>query len=270
MKHRKLSGFIVVVALALGLSAQVMADAVYSSYMGSQQGVTIRDVNTLNQYVFRNTGINATGIAVDSDNNFYLPSANQIRKYNLTGSLLVNMTFPISSIVYTDVAVSGNKLYASYRGSQQGVTIRNTSNLNQLSFFNTGINASGIAVDSAQNIYLAAANHIRKYNSSGRLLVDMTFPDARINYTAVSVKGNYVYATYTGSQQGVTKRDISTLNQVQFFNTGVNADGISLDAQNNIYISAGNSIRKYRNNGTLVKNMTFPDTRIIYTGIAIK
>lgn len=270
MNRKFFSKLIIGLGLAIGIASHASADAVYASYDGSQLGFTIRDVNTLNQYIWHDTGVSASGIAVDSNNNVYMPSTNHIRKYDLSGNLLVNMTFPDSGIIYTDVAVNGNRLYASYKGSQKGVTTRDTGTLNQLSYFNTGVNANGIAVDANNNIYIAAANQIIKYNSTGTVLVKMTFPISSINYTGVAINGNFVYACYTGSQQGVTKRDINTLNQVQYFNTGINASGISLDAGGNIFLTAGNHIRKYNNGGTMLKDMTFPISSINYTGVAIK
>lgn len=270
MRKINLSSLIVGLSLSLGLAGQACADAVYASYKGSQQGVTIRDVNTLNQYVSFNTGINASGINVDASNNIYLPSGNQLLKYNLSGNLVTKMVFPVSSINYTDVAVSGNKLYASYTGSQQGVTIRDTNNLAQLKYFNTGINASGIAVDTSNNIYLAAGNRLRKYDSNGTMLVEMIFPIASINYTSISVVGKKVYASYTGSQQGVTIRDANTLKQFSSFNTGIDATGIAVDSSSNIFLSSGNSLRKYNTTGSLLTKMIFPIKSINYTGITVK
>jgi|GEM_PF-1647355 len=271
MKLKFITGVVAGLGLLLGVASQAQADAVYASYNGSQLGFTIRDVNTLNQYIWHDTGISASGIAVDSANNVYLTAANHIRKYDLAGGLLVDMTFPISSINYTNVAVNGNRIFATYNGSQLGFTIRNTSDLNQLKFCQTGVNASGIAVDASGNVYTTSGNHIRKYDSNTcNMLVDMAFPDARINYTSVLAKDGLVYATYTGSQQGVTKRDANTLAQLLWFNTGVNASGISLDASNNIYISAGNHLIKYSNTGSPLTNMTFPISNINYTGITIK
>lgn len=255
--------------LIIAITSQASSDELFASYKDSQKGVTIRDVNTLSQRTFHNNGHEAGGIALDSNNNYYLPSTNHLLKYDPNGSLLVDMTFPISSIEYTDVAVRGNKLYASYKGSQQGVTIRDTTTLTQISLFNTGINANGIAVNSNSDIYLAFDNHLRKYNTSGTILADMTFPDPAILYTSVAVRGDRVYATYTGSQLGFTIRDASTLNQVRACTTGFSAQGIAVDSSNNIYIATGNHLRKYDNNCTLLVDMTFPISTINYTGVAI-
>ena len=98
----------------------------------------------------------------------------------------------------------------------------------------------------------------------------MTFPIDSINYTAIAFSGSYVYASYNGSQRGVTKRDANTLKQVQYFDTSLDAEGISVDKEGNIYLSAGNQLRKYNNSGVLQKDMTFPVTSINYSGVTIK
>lgn len=79
-------------------------------------------------------------------------------------------------------------LYASYNGSQLGFTTRNTTDLGQAAYCTTNKDTSGIAVDSGNNIYLAARNHLHKYSTACVLQVDMTFPDPAINYTGVYVK----------------------------------------------------------------------------------
>ncbi len=270
MNRKSFIGVLAGLGLMLGTAGQVNAEVLYASYTGSQLGFTIRHANTLKQYAWRDTGIVASGIAVDASNNVYLPAANHLRKYNSDGALLVDMTFPIPSINYTDVAVSGNKLYATYNGSQLGVTVRNTSDLSQTQYFNTGVSASGIAVDPSGNFYITADNHIRKYSPAGNLLVDMTFPIDSINYTAIAFSGGYVYASYNGSQLGVTKRDANTLKQVQYFDTSLDAEGISVSTEGNIYLSAGNQLRKYNNSGALQKDMTFPIPSINYSGVTIK
>ena len=79
---------------------------------------------------------------------------------------------------------------------------------------------------------------------------------------------NNVYASYNGPQVGFTVRDL-TLNQLSFFNTGVNASGIAAGPDDDVYITAGNHIINYKTNGTLIKDMTFPITTINYTGVAV-
>lgn len=165
---------------------------------------------------------------------------------------------------------NADTLYASYNGPQLGFTIRDANTLSQHAWRDTGIVASGIAVDDSSNVYLPAANHLRKYSPDGTLLTDMAFPIASINYTAIAFSGGHVYASYNGSQRGVTQRDANTLKQVQYFDTGINAEGISVDSGGNIYLSAGNRLRKYSNDGVLQQNMTFPVAGINYSGVAIK
>ena len=176
------------VTLSVGIVGLANANTVYSSYTGSQQGFTVRDANTLKQDSFCGTGINANGISVDSSSNVYLAAGNHLVKYSTNCKLLKDMTFPDSTINYTDVAVNGNKVYASYTGSQQGFTIRDANTLDQSSYCGTGINANGISVDSSSNVYLAAGNHLIKYSANCKLLKDMAFPDSTINYTGIATK----------------------------------------------------------------------------------
>lgn len=258
-------GFIFLIGIAGCTNA-----ALYASYTGSQQGVTIRDVNTLHQYAYFNTGINVGGLGVAANHNIYLASGNHLRRYDLSGALLVDMAFPDPAINYTDVAVSGNKIYASYTGSQQGFTTRDANTLAQSEFCATGVNASSIAVDSSNNIYLSAGNSLLKYDASCHLLVKMTFPDPAINYTGVAVSGNTLYASYTGSQLGFTTRNTGTLAQSAWCTTGINAKSIAVDSGNNIYLAAGNHLHKYSAGCASLADMAFPIATINYTGVYVK
>jgi hypothetical protein len=159
---------------------------VFASYDGSQQGVTVRDLN-LNQNSFFSTGFNINGIAAGPNNDVFLASGNHLYDFAANGTQLNDMTFPDTGINYTDVAYNGSgTIFASYDGSQQGVTVRDL-NLNQSFSFNTGFNISGIAAGRNNDVYLTSGNHIYDYSATGNLITDMTFPDAGINYTDVSV-----------------------------------------------------------------------------------
>ena len=85
---------------------------------------------------------------------------------------------------------------------------------------------------------------------------------------SISAQAASVYATYAGSQLGVTERT-QALVQTGLFNTGVTASGIGLGVNNDLYISAGNHLINYKLNGTLINNMTFPDTAINYTDVSV-
>ena len=235
---------------------------VYATYNGSQFGVTVRDLQ-LNQLSYFYTGVNARSVAVGPNNDVYLASGNHLYNFSTSGNLIKVMTFPISSIVYTSVAVHGDRVYASYTGSQQGVTIRDL-NLVQLNSFNTGVNASGIALGSDNDIYLAAGDQLCKYNTNGAHINSITFPT--ILYTDVAVEGNKLFASYAGSQQGVTIRDLN-LTQLSWFNTGCIATGITTGPNNDIYLASRNHLYNYDDNGNLIKDMTFPISSINYTDV---
>jgi hypothetical protein len=239
---------------------------VYASYNGSQRGFTIRDFE-LKQLSFVATDFDFSSITAGLNNDVYLTSANHIYQYDTNGTLLNDMTFPINSINYTGVSVKGDKVYVAYKGSQLGVSIRDV-NLNQLAFFNTGIEASGIAAGADNDVYIAAQNHIYHYSADGTLIKDMTFPNNGINYTDVTVLGDKVIASYNGSQEGFTIRDLA-LNQLSFVNTSFSINSIAAGPANDVYLTSANHISNYNTSGTLITDMTFPDSQINYSAVSV-
>ncbi|NMH65631.1 hypothetical protein [Shewanella salipaludis] len=239
---------------------------VYASYKGSQQGVTVRDLG-LDQISFINTGFDINGVAAGADNDFYVASANNIYHYRTDGALISRMTFPDTGIIYTSLTVRGDLLFATYKGSQVGVTVRDL-NLTQISWFATPFVSSGIAAGPSQDVYLAAGNHIYRYKTNGTQLQDMTFPVTSINYTDVSVLEDRLYASYNGSQLGFTVRDLN-LNQLSYCNTGFNISSIAAGASNNVYLTSSNHIYNYSTAGNLLADMNFPDKGVDYTSASV-
>jgi hypothetical protein len=243
-----------------------MSNQVYATYNGSQVGFTVRDL-ALNQKSFHNIGVDANAVAAGPNDDIYIASANHIYHYGINGTLIKDMTFPDARINYTGVVVKGDRVYASYKGSQQGVTVRDLG-LNQLRFFNTGVDASGIAAGPNDDVYITAANHIINYKSDGTLIKDMAFPVSSINYTDVTVVYDTVYASYNGSQQGFTVRDLG-LNQRSFVAVSANIKAIAAGPNKDVYLASANRLLDYKADGTLIKDMTFPVSTINYNGVAV-
>jgi hypothetical protein len=243
-----------------------MTNNVYASYNGSQKGFTVRDLN-LNQLSFCNTGFNINSIAAGANGDLYLTSANRIYHYKADGTLINTMTFPDAGINYTSITVTVDHVYASYSGSQVGVTVRDL-NLNQLSWFATPFVTSGIAAGTNNDLYLASGNHIYHYGTNGALIYDMVFPINTINYTDVTVLGDKVYASYNGSQLGFTVRDLN-LNQLSYCNTGFSISSIAAGKSGNVYLASANNLYNYTASGALIYDMRFPDTGVNYTGVSV-
>ncbi len=243
-----------------------MSNNVFASYNGSQVGFTVRTFG-LDQQSFSNNGVNANGIAAGPDGDVYIAAANHIYHFKADGTLIRDMAFPDARINYTSVVVKGDRVYASYSGSQKGVTVRDLG-LSQLKWFNTGVDANGIAAGPNDDLFIAAANSILHYKTDGTLINRMTFPVASINYTDVSVLGDTVFASYNGSQKGFTVRDLA-LNQRSFSNIGVDISGIAAGPNGDVYLSSANHIYNYKIDGTLIKDMTFPDKSINYSSVAV-
>lgn len=248
------------------LTLQASAQTVYSSYEGSQRGITVRDYN-LNQSTVIPTTFSPKSITAGLSNTFYVTSGNNIHRYAANGVLLKNFAFPDPLINYTGVALSasGGNIYVSYKGSQLGVSTRNASTLVQSTVFSTPFSPNAIAVGPSNTLFLASGNHLYKYSTAGVQLIDMKFPDAGINYSGIVVKGNRVYASYNGSQKGVTVRDLN-LNQLSLFNLGFSPSGIAAGLNNDVYLSTADHLYRYSTTGNLLRNILFPT--INYTGIA--
>ncbi len=239
---------------------------VIASYNGSQLGFTIRDFG-LEQESYSNINIDINGIAAGGHDDLYITSANNIYHYRKDGTLLNTMTFPDKGIIYNSIAVTQDRVYATYSGSQVGVTVRDL-NLNQRSYFATNFVASGIAAGTHNDLYLTANNHIYRYKTDGTLLEDMEFPISTIEYTDVSVLGNRVYASYKGSQKGVTVRNVK-LKQLSYFNTGIEFNSIAAGPDRNVYLASHNHIYNYSTSGNLIADMNFPIPSINYTSVSV-
>lgn len=242
------------------------AGPVYAAYSGSQLGVTERDAS-LAQISSFNTGQTSAGIAVTQDDRIFVTSGSTISEFALGGALVNQLDFG-GGIVYGGVSTRGQQLFATYSGSQQGVTLR-TLGLGQTSFFATGLNATDLAVGDTDTLYLTAGNGIYAYDFSGNLTDQMVFPDAGILYTGIDYASNLLFASFGGSQQGVTIRDLA-LDQLSFFATPFTASGIAVGNNSNLFLTSANSIYEYSFGGALLNTMTFPVTSIAYTAIDVK
>ncbi len=249
-------------------SNTVMSAQIYTIYGGSQNGVTVRDANTLTQINYFDPGFSASSIVAGNNNNMYLTSNNTIYNYRNTGTYISSFTFPDIGINYHEVAYAGNKIYTAYNGSQNGVTVRDSSSFNQLLFFDPGFAINGITAGNNNDMYLTSGNSIYNYSDTGTLLNSFTWSDTSILYSDTTFNGNNkLYTVYGGSQEGVTVRDASTLAQFNVVAPGFLASGIASGDSNDMYLTSANGIYRYSDTGMLLNSMIFSDTGINYTGI---
>ncbi len=256
--------FTVTALLALFLSVTGIAHAnnFFAAYNGVQQGVTKRTLH-LQQVSFIQTPHPVNGIAAGPNNDLYMVSKNHIYNYSISGALIRDMQFPDARINYTDIAVRGDRVYASYTGSQQGFTVRDLA-LNQLAFFPVNFTINGIAAGTNNDLYLASANRLYRYGINGTLLKVMTFPDAGIIYTDVAVAHGRLLASYSGSQRGVTVRDLVTLNQYLFIPLQFEIGGVVGGADNDCYVSTNNHLYNYSLTGVQKEGFTWPQKDLVY------
>jgi hypothetical protein len=269
---RNIMRFIISVIL-VSISASTLSNQIYTIYTGSQNGVTVRDANTLEQITYFDPGFSPSSIVAGNCNNMYLTSGNSIYNYRNTGELINIFSFPSRSINYHAIAYAGSKIYVAYDGSQNGVTIRDSNTFQQLLYFDPGFVIDGITAGKNNDMYLTSGNNIYNYSADGEYLNSFTWPSIGILYSDITLSPshsckNKVYTVYGGSQQGVTVRDSDTLNQSNVVTPGFIPAGISSGNNNDMYLTNKNIIYHYSDNGVKINEMEFiHDSGIIYTGI---
>lgn len=175
--------------LLLGLSSQYAnAGTIYTTYTGSQNGVTIRDSATLVQSFFFDPGFAVDNITAGAGNSMYLTSGNSIYQYSTAGALLNSLTFPDTSIGYQGItmAASGSNIYTTYTGSQNGVSIRDSGTLAQSFFFDPGFSVDNLVAGNNNDMFLTSNDTIYHYTNAGVQLNSFTFP--QINYQGIAYK----------------------------------------------------------------------------------
>ncbi len=85
-----------------------------------------------------------------------------------------------------------------------------------------------------------------------------------------SANASLIYAAYQGSQQGISVRDSITLNQINSFNVGFDINGIAAANGNEILLSSGNTIYRYRNDGTLLNSFSWVAYPVTYSDVSVQ
>lgn len=260
-------GKVLVLGFGLTLAVNAHASLIYAVYSGSQNGVTVRDTDTFVQQTFFDPGFAINGIAAGVNNDMFLTSANSIYRYSNTGTLLGSFSWPTTDITYTSITVGNGQVFSAYQGSQVGITVRDASTFVQSTAFLTSVN-NGVGSAHENVMYRVGANNITKYDNTGSLVTSFDFPDTGIVYSNIDVGAGVIYASYTGTQNGVTVRDASTLMQSNFFDPGFLINGLAAGGSSDMYLTNANSIYRYGSDGSLINSFTFPDTGIVYGDIA--
>jgi hypothetical protein len=165
------------------------------------------------------------------------------------------------------LAHAGGNIYATYSGSQIGVTIRDAGTLAQSNSFSTANVSSGLAAAGSTNMFITSGSTLYEYNTAGALEQSYTFPDPATLYNGATVSGNQEMFSYMGDQMGFSVRD-ANLNQINFVSQSFVPSGIAAGNNTNVYETNANSIYDYSLTGTLLDSETFPDPAVVYGRIS--
>ena len=264
-RMRKLLG----IALVMLASSQASAGLIYAAYTGSQNGVTVRDSETFEQLHNFNLAFAVDRITAGNDS-LYLSSGNHIYRYSTSGQRLNSFDFG-TPVNYGDISFAGPDFYTAYTfGRFNGVTVRDSVTLQQSNFFSLDFVVDGIGAGKAGEMYLSSANQLFRYSDSGTQLAQMTFPSPSIEYGGISysASSDRIYVAYDGIPGGITVRDAGDLEQISFFQLDFVVNDLVAGLFSDLYLTSGNSIYRYRDDGEELGRFTFPDSGIVYQGIA--
>ncbi|MEM7040084.1 MAG: hypothetical protein AAF570_24140 [Bacteroidota bacterium] len=162
-------------------------DKVWVCYTGDPNGFKVltldlkKEVDTGAKFSFY-----PSSIAAGRNNEAYITSHNLVYRV-YTNKVDEEMEFFDETVFYTGIAVFGNLLYASYKGGQRGVTIRDLQSGQQKSSFDVHADISAIAADRDGDIYLSSGNILYRYSPKGKEKNRMVFKDNNsIVYTGVA------------------------------------------------------------------------------------
>ena len=258
--------------LLLIISTYSSAGLIYSAYNGSENGITVRDAATLNQTNYFSLGFVVDNVAAGDNNDMFLTSGNSIYHYSNTGTQLNSFTWSSGTISYQGISFSadGNLFYTAYNASENGITVRDTTTLNQTAYFSLDFAVDNVAAGDNNDMFLTSGNNIYHYSNAGTQLDSFSWSTETISYEGVSfaVGDNSFYTVYNGSENGITVRDSTTLNQTAYFSLDFAVDDVAAGDNNDMFLTSSNSIYHYSNTGTQLNKFSFDNTNISYAGIS--
>jgi sugar lactone lactonase YvrE len=169
-------------------SMSVADGNLFVGYGGVENGVSVRDSRTLEQIRFTELPHAVGAVTAGGDNDFYVTVDDEVYRYSDSGEQLNVFKFGDPGLVYGDIAYSNSRIYVTYSGSQQGISVRDAVSLaQQLDFFEPGFTVSGIAAGANDDLYLTSANNIYRYSIDGTELGSFTFPNEGIDYQGIAL-----------------------------------------------------------------------------------
>ena len=256
--------------LLLGLAFASAVDArLYAVYNGISNGVTVRDESTFEQSVFFDLSQPVNQIAAGPHRNLFVTSANSIYQFNDRGNLIGEFTFSDTDLSYGSISVGDGQFFAGVSGSQNGITVRNSRTFNQTMWIPTNYQVGRVAAGGDSDFYVTVDNVIYRYSDAGEQLGFFEFDDHELLYGAVTYSNGRIYVSYSGSQEGISVRDATSLEQVDLFSPGFTVNGIAAGENDDLYLTSGDNIYRYSTAGSQLDSFSFGNNGIDYQGISV-
>ncbi|MFK7797921.1 MAG: hypothetical protein AB8E82_10745 [Aureispira sp.] len=272
-----------------------MKTLIIASYNGEQKGFTVRNHN-LEQVDYVDLEFEVNGIAVGTNSDVFLATANKLNHYQQDGTLIKCMEFPDTTIKYTNVIVAEDKIIASYSGSQKGFTVRNRS-LEETHCVETDFEIKGLTTGANGDLFLISTTTLYHYKMDGTLVNQSENVVGGIEYTDVTIVGSKIVIAYAqhGISGGFTvmNKDFPQPNQGGFSQpmpgqggfsqpmpgqggfsqpivmpTNVAISGIVAGANDDVFFVGGNQIAHYSLAGGKLSVKAFDQADVSYNSVS--
>lgn len=244
----------------------------YAATGGSSNGISVRNPISLAEITSFSLPFAVEGLVAGDDDDLFITSGNEIYRYSTAGVELDTVADGTAGRVFSDIAfvaaplapAAGTALAITAAGGNNSVSKRDAETISDAGSFDIAAAATGIALGSSNDVYLAAGDTLYHYDTDGTLLTSVTDAGAVYNDVAL-VDGNLVVATSTG----ISVRDASTLVESSAAALGFGPNSVAAAGMGEIYLTSGNEVFRYTSDGATELAVYPGNLGFTYTDVAL-
>ena len=241
----------------------VFASQVVVSVAGTDQGFSFRSLLTLEEILFVPTSFPVASIN-DGFGRLFITTGDTVTTFNVSGNEIASISADDPGELFVDAALEGTRLYVAVAGSINEVTARNPINLEEIDSFPVPFVIDSIAAGDDDDLFITSGNNIFHFTTDGEELGTIagdateTFSDIAFLADPRPVAQGTVIAATTGVQQALTSRNAETLADAGSFPITVDADGIAVADNNEIFVASGDTLIALSETGAELNSVSEP------------
>lgn len=243
--------------------ATVFASQVVLAVAGDQQGFSFRSLLTLEENLFVPTTFPVDSIN-DGFGRLFITSGDTVSTFSVSGTEIASISSETPGQLFVDTALEGTRLYVAVAGSSNEVSARNPINLEEIASFSVPFVIDSIAAGDNDDLFITSGGEIFHFTTDGEELGTIaggaaeTFSDIAFLADPRPLAVGTVVAATSGVQQAVTSRNAETLADAGSFPIAVDAAGIAVAENNEIFVVSGSTILDLSPSGVELNSVTEP------------